>query len=316
MAESTHYLYKIHLNHWLRHLGGDADRPAGATTADDLAAYVRHRKEATSPATAAKERRTLIQLFKWAVAVKKLSSSPASSLPVVAGEEDRPSFLTLAEVTRIVERGGLTREQIHATWECIFLSPREIAELLRLVRDRSHDQVSFLLHVIPAFTGMRPGEVLRLLWMDVDLEAGVIRAHSRKQKKGRLTIRTIGLHPQLRDILMAWHQARPKGQFVIADPDSLEPIIRDRANRLFWQPMRGTHWCLDGKKNWFKVGFHTYRHSFVSNLAAAGVDQRVIDEFAGHSTEEQRKRYRHLFPAVRQSAVQLLPISLVGSEPR
>ena len=79
-----------------------------------------------------------------------------------------------------------------------------------------------------------------------------------------------------------------------------------RANRCFWQPMRHTEWCLDNTKDWFKVGFHTYRHSFASNLAAAGVDQRVIDEFMGHQTEAMRKRYRHLFPKDRKSAIECL----------
>ena len=33
-------------------------------------------------------------------------------------------------------------------------------------------------------------------------------------------------------------------------------------------------------------------------LASEGVDQRVIDEIVGHQSEEQRKRYRHLYPRV------------------
>ena len=70
--------------------------------------------------------------------------------------------------------------------------------------------------------------------------------------------------------------------------------------------MRGTEWCINSKKNWFKLGFHTYRHSFASNLAAAGVDQRVIDEFMGHTTEAMRKRYRHLFPSTRRAAIEKL----------
>jgi integrase len=91
---------------------------------------------------------------------------------------------------------------------------------------------------------------------------------------------------------------------VVCLADTLEPITKDMANRLFWQPMRGTAWCLDRKKDWFKVGFHTYRHSFASNLAALGVDQRVIDEWMGHQTEAMRKRYRHLFPRSRRSAIE------------
>jgi integrase len=67
--------------------------------------------------------------------------------------------------------------------------------------------------------------------------------------------------------------------------------------------MRGTDWCLDGAKNWFKVTYHTYRHSFASNLAVRGVDQRVIDEWMGHSTEAMRRRYRHLFPSARRAAI-------------
>jgi integrase len=70
--------------------------------------------------------------------------------------------------------------------------------------------------------------------------------------------------------------------------------------------MRGTPWCLDNAKDWFKVGYHTYRHSFASNLAAAGVDHRIIDEFMGHTTESMRKRYRHLFPQNRKRAIESL----------
>ena len=52
------------------------------------------------------------------------------------------------------------------------------------------------------------------------------------------------------------------------------------------------------RKSKWKVlrGYHAFRHSFASNLAAAGVDQRVIDELMGHTTVEMQKRYRHLFP--------------------
>ena len=50
-------------------------------------------------------------------------------------------------------------------------------------------------------------------------------------------------------------------------------------------------------------GYHTLRHSFASNLARAGVDERVVDELMGHQTEEMRRRYRHFFPEQRRDAV-------------
>ncbi len=60
---------------------------------------------------------------------------------------------------------------------------------------------------------------------------------------------------------------------------------------------------LKGSK-WERLkGLHTLRHSFISCLAAAGVDQRIIDDFVGHTTDQQRQRYRHLFPDVKQKAI-------------
>jgi integrase len=45
------------------------------------------------------------------------------------------------------------------------------------------------------------------------------------------------------------------------------------------------------------------RHSFISCLAAAGVDQRIIDDIVGHCPEEMRRRYRHLMPEVKERSV-------------
>ena len=38
-------------------------------------------------------------------------------------------------------------------------------------------------------------------------------------------------------------------------------------------------------------------------MAAAGVDQRVIDEVMGHTQDEQRRRYRHLTPTLKADAM-------------
>ena len=50
-------------------------------------------------------------------------------------------------------------------------------------------------------------------------------------------------------------------------------------------------------------GLHVLRHSMISCMAAAGIDQRIIDDIVGHTSEEMRKRYRHLTPAVKNQAV-------------
>lgn len=81
------------------------------------------------------------------------------------------------------------------------------------------------------------------------------------------------------------------------DSPSPLPLTRDEANDHFKRMVAGTKW--DKLRGW-----HVLRHSFASNCARQGIDQRLIDEWMGHQTEEMRKRYRHLFPDQQQQAIQ------------
>jgi integrase len=304
-ASSTAYTEGVHLRNLKRKLGSKALAPIDRVAHRDLEAYLQARLKERSPSTADKERTTIVQLFRWAIAQGYLETSPATVLSPIRGELEPPPFRTIAEIEAIQARGGLSNAEALALWECLYLNPAEIGDLLRTVRDCADADYAYLLHAIPAYTGMRRGEILRLRWSDIEFDQDHVIARSRKQSRRTVeTKRRIDLHPELKGELLAWRQKRPGGQYVICTADNLEALDPDLANRAFWQPMRGTTWCLKSSKNWFKVGFHTYRHSFASNLAARGVDQRIIDEWMGHQTEAMRKRYRHLFPKERRSAME------------
>jgi integrase len=289
----------------MRFLGDRTDGPADQVTGVDLGRYITNRLKKRNPGTAERERITLMQFYKWTVGQKYLQASPAAGLAPIKCGVDRPPFRTIDEINQIINRGGLSDDEVLDLWECLYLTPGDSAGLLSKVREKATEDFTYLLHAIPAYTGMRRGEVLRLRWPDVDLDSSYLYARSRKQSRTKTeTIRRIDLYPELQKDLIDWRKKRAKGQYVVCDGKTLEPIRVDQANRYFWQPMRGTAWCLKSKPNWFKVGFHTYRHSFASNLAAAGVDQRIIDEWMGHQTEAMRKRYRHLYPKDRRSAIE------------
>ncbi len=110
---------------------------------------------------------------------------------------------------------------------------------------------------------------------------------------------------RLAAILEVHRDARPRGQFAACIAGRTAPLTIDESNDHFRRPLRGTRWerPVGGGRKRVVVRWHVYRHSFASNLAAAGVDQRIVDGWMGHKTEEMRKRYRHLRPAVRRSAV-------------
>ena len=303
-AETYYDSQKIHLGHFQRHLGPRTDQPCPAITCRDVNLFLQGRLAIRDPCTVEKERITLRKLYDWAVAQRYLKESPAAGIPRFVSGHDRPIFRTLGQIAAILARGGLTDKESLELWECLYLTTSEIAGLLQLVRTNAKQDFSYLLHALPAFTGMRRGEVLRLRWSDVDFEGGYLTARSRKQSRTQQeTSRQIDIHPQLMQTLEDWRRNRPKGQFVVSAAKGLLQLDGDLANRCFWQPLRHTDWCLDNSKNWFKIGFHTYRHSFASNLAAAEVDQRLIDTFMGHQTEAMRLRYQHLTPKNRRDAI-------------
>jgi metallo-beta-lactamase family protein len=64
---------------------------------------------------------------------------------------------------------------------------------------------------------------------------------------------------------------------------AISPITRDEAHDHFKR-------TLAGSKREVLRGYHVLRHSLISACASKGIDQRLIDEWTGHSTKEQSKR--------------------------
>lgn len=211
----------MHLRNLARNLGEKAQAPADRIARRDLELFLQARLKERSPSTVDKERTTVIQLFRWAVAQGDLESSPAVDLPVIKGDVDLPPFRTAAEIEAMIARVGLGPEAMLKVWDCLYLNPQEIAGLLRTVRERADMDFGHLLHAIPAYTGMRRGEVLRVRWTDVEFDQGHIIARSRKQSRKRVeTTRRIDLHPELEGELRAWHERRPGGQYVVCEANS------------------------------------------------------------------------------------------------
>ena len=77
------------------------------------------------------------------------------------------------------------------------------------------------------------------------------------------------------------------------------PITPSEADKHFKRVLLNSKWAVI-------PGWHCLRHSFCSNCAMKGIDQRLIDAWVGHTTEEMRKRYRHLFPGHESESMELV----------
>jgi integrase len=106
----------------------------------------------------------------------------------------------------------------------------------------------------------------------------------------------VPLAPFLKGVLAAWMAGRGDGKTLFCKGDGKAVTPRE-AHNYFQRGLRLSRWGV-------LKGWHVFRHSFISALASKGVDQRIIDDFVGHQTEEQRRRNRHLYPDVKQQAIQ------------
>jgi len=92
-----------------------------------------------------------------------------------------------------------------------------------------------------------------------------------------------------------WMKERGRGKTLFCKGDGKEITPREAMN-YFDRAFRVSTWRV-------LRGLQVFRHSFCAALASKGVDQRIIDEVMGHSTEQQRRRYRHMFPDVTKTAM-------------
>lgn len=298
---STLYTEGIHLRHLKRLL--KAGQPAVGLSLGSLQGYVNKRlREARygkriSSDTIKKEVATLRVAWNWGVdhgLIEKAFPSRGLSFPKRA---EKLPFMTWEEITRTLRRGGLDEDEEAELWESLFLTKGEIDDLIAHLRESGPQRFVLPMILMAAHTGARRSEIVRSRLDDFDFDTGLVRLREKKRSRQRsMTFRYVPMTEQLRKTMSDWHRGRCRGQTCLLLDDGT-PLNVDTARYWFNRSL--------SQSKWKKLrGFHVLRHSFASNLAAGGVDQRIIDEWMGHQTDEMRRRYRHLFPDQQREALQ------------
>ena len=306
LGAETSRVMAIHMRHVARILGNR--RQLQTVTREDLQRYVNIRAEEkgkrnrpVSTGTITKELATFRTLWRWAKDSNYVNSEfPRQGLRFSRLQEKMP-FLTWAQVTQRLERGipsGLTAADY---WDCLYLGTSELDELLAVVRSCAEYEFLYPMCLMAAHTGARRSELCRSLREDIDLENGCMLIREKKKRKGKETFRHVPMSPRLQSELADWlgccalspytfpleHRVRrARNQRRRENPESVSP---DEASDHLKHALVNTKWEVIR-------GWHIFRHSFISNCATEAVDQRMIDAWVGHQTEEMRRRYRHLFP--------------------
>ncbi len=225
-------------------------------------------------------------------------------------DEEKEKFQTWNQITNRIQRGGLKDEQLKRLWESLFLDENQIVELLKHVKEVARHPFVYPMFVFVAYTGARRSELCRSLIDDFDFTEAQIRIRERKRRKDmKETSRFVPMHSQVKEVMLNWFAEHPGGQHTLVHPGSkLNQISSngfvsldvEEAHRHFKQTLKDTKWNV-------VRGFHVLRHSFGSNLARSGeVSRDEIAEWMGHTTDEMKSHYQHLFPQDGVSKIQVL----------
>lgn len=157
-----------------------------------------------------------------------------------------------------------------------------------------------------AHTGARRGELVAARVEDVDFADGTLLIREKKRMRGQRSFRRVPLSAELEQVLRDWIGQHPGGQHLFCHKGNVPrskkfrvastPLTRNEANDHFKRLVASSKWKV-------LRGWHVFRHSYISILASQAVDQRMIDEWAGHQSEAMRRRYRHLIPSTQRHAL-------------
>jgi integrase len=154
-------------------------------------------------------------------------------------------------------------------------------------------------------TGMRRGEVLGLVWGDVDLARGTVRVTSALsavpgrplERKGTKTerVRTVALPAFAVTAL----KAERKGRVCPPDAYVVPGLHPDRLTRLWREVVKSL--SLEG------VRFHDLRHSYATLLLEQGVEVRAVQEALGHTQATTTMNvYAHVTERMREHRAEAL----------
>lgn len=295
-AASSLSTERVHEKHFKRLIG--AGFRFDAISLAVVQKYVDKRaKEGVVRETLKKELGTLRVVWNWASKRKHVPSPPTwkpDELTLPKGRQ-KPPFQTWEQIERRVARGDMDDDARAELWECLWLDRPRMTKCLEWVERNAPAPFLHPMFAFAAFTGARRGEIVRSERTDWDFESGLVRIRQKKSDSSKdFTTRDVSIHPRLALVMKNWFDATPGGVYAIEEDGEQLTIVG--ATKWFRRTVDGGPWSV-------MRGWHVWRHSLASNMAAAGVDQRVIDATLGHSTDAMARRYRHLLPQNQTDAI-------------
>jgi site-specific recombinase XerD len=165
----------------------------------------------------------------------------------------------------------------------VVLSPEEVTRLIEAAPNLLHRTILMVLYG----TGIRRTEASLLKVSDINSERMVIHVHQGKGSRDR----DVPMTPKLLDILREyWRWKRPK-VYLFPSTSGHRGGEHPISDKTVWYAVTEAGKRAGIQK---RIGPHTLRHSFATNLMEAGTDLRTIQLLMGHAHLEDTTVYLHL----------------------
>ena len=227
----------------------------------------------------------------------------------------------LREVFRVLQKKARCRENPFEGFQLRAddsHSRREftVEEIARIVEQASRKGFEWrALFGIALYTGLRLGDCAKLLWSEVDIVRSIIQKvpeKTKKYRKGRPV--TVPIHKVLAEILMQTPVEERSG-YVLPTIGPLAASghggmmkIHYRIGRIFKNAGIVSSIKIEGRKHKTPdASFHSFRHTFVSLSANAGVPLHIVQSIVGHESTSMTRHYYHENVEALQRAVEAIP---------
>jgi integrase len=169
------------------------------------------------------------------------------------------------------------------------------------------------------YTGQRLGDIVRLRWRSIDLQAGTLAFTTRKTGRRQIL-------PLARPVRQ-WLEEQRKAGFT--DQQPVFPALSSKTEKsgrvaalsnqftslmasVGLLPTRSHQKRVDGpgrggRRTSTGLSFHSLRHTATSLMKNAGISPAIVQEFVGHDSRAMSEHYTHIELASLRIAADAIP---------
>ena len=202
------------------------------------------------------------------------------------------------------------------------------AEVVRLTTGRKSERVMKrleyrpeyprqfrLLVLLMTFTGCRCGDACGMTWEAVNLATNTITFKPHKTAESSGVVVSLPLHPMLKNGLQEAQEWKRDG-YILPDVAARYSYNRTGVYKTIQKIVAcatgleitmKTEGLKGGARNAAQFGAHSFRHSFVSFCASAGVPLAIVQQIVGHGSPAMTEHYFNASKEAKQAAIEALP---------